>query len=180
MQFTLPITSSASAGKGNLYRWVNPASSVSTSGISGWAATAANTYVGVIGQPSNPRCLRFSATPSWNGGSVTVNGTFDGSPVSYTIPSSPGSSNVDIPTALFTTVTSITKTTVGTSGSISIGYGDYLGVESGGVSLEQYGIGSVNGAVVNLTNTYRPDGKSALFGLSPNGSRTFILSVNKA
>jgi hypothetical protein len=179
MQFTLPITSSASAGKGNLYRWVNPAPSVSTSGISGWAATAANTYVGVIGQPSNPRCLRFSATPSWNGGSVTVNGTFDGSPTSYTIPASPGSSNVDIPTALFTTVTSITKTKIGTSGSISIGYGDYLGVETGGVSLEQYGIGSVNGAVVNLSSNHRPDGRSVLFGLSPNGSRTFILSANK-
>lgn len=68
MQFTLPITSSASAGKGNLYRWVNPIASSATTGISGWAATAANTYVGVIGQPSNPRCLRFSATPSWNGG----------------------------------------------------------------------------------------------------------------
>lgn len=180
MQFTLPIISALTTGKGNLYRWTNPTSSSATTGISGWAATAANTYVGVIGQPSNPRCLRYTFTATWNGGNVTVNGTFDGQAISYVIPSAPGSTNVDIPTALFTTVTSITKTTVGTSGSISIGYGDYLGVESGGISLEQYGIGSVNGAVVNLTNTYRLDGKSALFGLSPNGPRTFILSVNKA
>jgi hypothetical protein len=110
MQFTLPITSSASAEKGNLYRWVNPAPSVSTSGISGWAATAANTYVGVIGQPSNPRCLRFSATPSWNGGSVTVNGTFDGSPVPYPIEIFP-----EVPTVVFVIEVTVVNNAVGMS-----------------------------------------------------------------
>jgi hypothetical protein len=180
MQFTLPIISALTTGKGNLYKWTTPASSSATTGISGWAATAANTYVGVIGQPSNPRCLRYTFTAMWNGGNVTVNGTFDGQAISYVIPSAPGSTNVDIPTALFTTVTSITKSVVGTTGSVSIGYGDYLGVENNNINLEQFGVGVVNGAVVTLNNTSRADGRSALFGLSPNGARTFILSVNKA
>ena len=109
-----------------------------------------------------------------------MNGTFDGMAVSYTILSAPASTNVEAPTALFTTVTSITKSSVGTSGSVSIGYGDYLGVENNNVNLEQFGVGVVNGSVVALNNISRVDGRSALFGLSPNGARTFILSVNKA
>lgn len=179
MQFTLPTTSSLIIGKGNLYRWINPAPSSATAGISGWTATAANTYTGVIGQPSNPRCLRYTFTPSWNGGDVTVNGTFDGMAVSYTILSAPASTNVEAPTALFTTVNSITKSSIGTSGSVSIGYGDYLGVENNNVNLEQFGVGVVNGSVVTLNNISRVDGRSVLFGFSPNGARTFILSVNK-
>ena len=177
MQFT-PLNTAS--GRAVVWRWVSPAVSSSSNCISAWAATSAVTYGGVIGQPSHPRCLRYTFTAMWNGGNVTVNGTFDGQAISYVIPSAPGSTNVDIPTALFTTVTSITKSVVGTTGSVSIGYGDYLGVENNNINLEQFGVGVVNGAVVTLNNTSRADGRSALFGLSPNGARTFILSVNKA
>ena len=179
MQFTLPINTGSASGRSVVWKWTNPIAASSIAAISGWGGGTANTYGGVIGQPDVPRCLRYTFSNTWTGGNVTVTGTFDGAAALYTITSSPGSNNVDIPAALFTTVTSITKTVVG-AGTFSLGYGDTLGIASGGSNVDQFGIGVANGSSTTTTGTARVDGRAVTFGLSPNGGRTFVYTANKA
>ena len=178
MQFTLPIAAALVSGRSATWKWSTPVAASSIAMVSGWGGGTANTYGGVIGQPDVPRCLRYTFSNTWTGGNVTITVTFDGASASYVIVSAPGSNNVDIPAALFTTVTSITKTVVG-AGTVSLGYGDTLGVTSGGANVDQFGIGIANGSTTTTTSTARADGRAVTFGLSPNGGRTFVYTANK-
>ena len=178
MQFTLPIAAALVSGRSTIWKWTTPVASSATAMVSGWGGGTANTYGGVIGQPDVPRCLKYTFSNTWTGGDVTVTGTFDGAAASYVIVSAPGSNNVDIPAALFTTVTGITKNVVG-AGTVSLGYGDTLGISSGGYNVNQFGIGMANGSSTTTTSTSRVDGKAVTFGLSPNGGRTFVYTANK-
>ena len=90
-------------------------------------ASGANSFPGPITDPDVPRVVKCVATAGYDGGDVTVTGTdaFDATLVETISPS--GGVTIEGVKG-FKTVTGIEKTTVGVTGSVSIGTGVRFGV----------------------------------------------------
>ena len=106
--------------------WSSPAAPSNTA-VMAATGTTALTYAASLTNPDVPRNLKVVFGSGWDGGNVTVSGTFNGSPQSETFTGAASTTRTGAKP--FTTVTSVTKTIAGAgSATVSIGIGAALGL----------------------------------------------------
>ncbi len=128
-------------------------------------ASGANTFPGPITNPDKPRNAVVDFSAGWDGGNVTVNGTDQFNAVINEVFTAVPATTV-VGAKIFKTVTSITKATVGTTGSASVGTGDKLGFAGKLVDAVNAALlvdNAAEGATLDVTNngflpTTVPDG----------------------
>ena len=95
------------------------------------AANSATMTATIAAQPDMARNVRIYNASGWDGGSVTVVGTFLGSPQTEVFTQAQIAGTTAIGLKPFTTITSITKSAVGATGNtIVVGVGNSLGTQA--------------------------------------------------
>ena len=144
---------------------------------SGLASTSTTMTATIAAQPDMPRNVRIKGGSSWDGGSVTVVGTYLGLPQTEVFTQAQVFNATIAGNKPFTTITSITKSAVGTNGSnntILADWGDKLGCPA--TLANTAGIawiaGTYDAPTLSTTyNTYSP-------ATATNGARVFTLLAN--
>jgi len=163
------------AGYAKLFVRVAPAASDLVSVHAALAATAANLFPGPTTNPPIIRNLVVDFSAGWDGGDVTVIGTdqFSDAPVTEVFIAVPLTTVVGV--KIFRTVFSITKGTIGTTGTASVGVGDKLGIQGKLVdtlSALSFVDNAAEPATLDATyNGYLPT-------TLPNGAASYALLAN--
>ncbi len=135
------------------------------------AASAANLFPGPITQPDVPRGIYGTASLGYDGGIITVTGT-DALERAITDTFTPGSGTGTV--KAFKTVTSLSKATVGTTGSVTV-ITDAASTTHYGVPFAisgSYGIAMQNTGVAEPV-TISTTNNTVQFGTAPNGTIRF-------
>lgn len=155
--------------------WASPAAPT-TNSVMAATATAALVYAASLSNPDVPRNLKCVFGSGWDGGNVTVNGTFNGQPQSETFTGAASSTVTGHKP--FTTVTGVTKTIAGAgTATVSIGVGPALGLVP--APTDAIGVPIVNTAGVPAFDTGAPTldttNGTVTFATAPTGSLGFVV-----
>lgn len=168
------LTWSATGENVSIHSIVDPAAKTTNTVHAAVAANAANAFPGPITAPAIPRNVRAVFAASYDGGDITVVGTNQyGAAVTEVIADAAGTTVEGV--KIFKTITSISKETVGaTANTVSIGFGDKMGVV-GDVANAKSFVMTVDGVAENATVDATYDAFTPT--TVPNAARDYVLIV---